>query len=255
MKNHLVKLEICCADIQSVVAANVGGADRIELCSSLSEGGITPSAGFIAKAVEMSQIPVNVLIRPRGGDFVYSDAEADIMLLDIQEASQCGASGVVIGALHPDGSIDLDLCGEMCHLAGRLGLSVTFHRAFDMCRDPFTAARRIIDLKCDRLLTSGQAASAVAGAPLIRRLQEEFADRLTIMAGAGVKPENVGQLVGATGVSEVHASASTTLPSSMTWRNDLAYMGSADNVDEYSRNTTSQSIVESLSKIIHSHKA
>lgn len=244
-------LEVCCADAQSVEAAIKGGADRIELCSALSEGGLTPSKGLIDFACRQRQIPVNILIRPRGGDFVYTDSETEIMLDDIRYAAQAGASGVVIGALLPDGTIDFDRCRQMSDAAREAGLSITFHRAFDLCKDPILALASILLLRCDRLLTSGQAASALAGSELIGRLVKESEGHLIILAGAGVTPENATELIDRTGVRELHASAKTTIGSAMKYRSDRATMGRAD-ADEYSRTVTSADIVNQLANIIHS---
>ncbi len=244
-------LEICCADADSVDAAVNGGADRIELCSALSEGGLTPSKGLMDYACRRSQIPVNILIRPRGGDFVYSDAETEIMLSDIKNAAEAGAAGVVIGALLPDGTIDIDRCLRMTEYARELGLSITFHRAFDLCRDPIEGLASVILLRCDRLLTSGQAADAIKGSKTIARLVKAAGNHLIILAGAGVTPANAATLIERTGVTELHASAKTTIGSRMTYRNTDATMGRED-ADEYSRTVTSAETVGQLSQIIHS---
>ncbi|WP_435052599.1 copper homeostasis protein CutC, partial [Paramuribaculum intestinale] len=155
---HRNLLEVCAGDIESVYAASRGGAQRVELCSALADGGITPSTGFIRQAVRVPGMKVHVLIRPRGGDFLYTPEEVASMTDDIVAAREAGAHGVVIGALTPDGDIDMDACRHMMEAAA--GMNVTFHRAFDLCRDPFEALDDIIALGCNRLLTSGQAASA-----------------------------------------------------------------------------------------------
>lgn len=244
-------LEICCADAESVDAAISGGADRIELCSALSEGGLTPSKGLIDYACSRAEIPVNVLIRPRGGDFVYSEAETDIMISDIEYAAKAGAAGVVIGALNVDGTIDFDCCERLVSCAKSHKLTVTFHRAFDLSSDPILALANILLLRCDRLLTSGQAADAIQGSDLIGRLVKETEGKLIILAGAGVTPANAANLIDLTGATELHASAKTTRRSAMTYRNTSATMGRAD-ADEYSRTVTSAEIVAQLANIIHS---
>ncbi len=244
-------LEICCADAESVDAAIIGGADRIELCAALSVGGITPSKGLIDYACSKGALPINVLIRPRPGDFIYNQCETDIMLDDIAYAGKAGASGVVIGALQADGTIDYDLCKQLVDCAKSAGLSVTFHRAFDLCCDPVAELEAVMSLGCDRLLTSGQAPDAIKGAAVISRLVKDSDGRLTILAGAGVSPANIADLIELTGVTEVHASAKTTIQSAMRYRNETTTMGSADS-DEYSRTVTSPEIVAQLSKIIHS---
>ncbi|MDE6368482.1 MAG: copper homeostasis protein CutC, partial [Muribaculaceae bacterium] len=230
-------IEICCADAESVDAAIIGGADRIELCTALSVGGITPSKGLIDYACSKGAIPINVLIRPRPGDFIYNKYEAEIMLADIAYAGKAGASGVVIGALKDDGSIDYDLSKQLVDCAKNAGLSVTFHRAFDLCNDPVAGLEAVMRLGCDRLLTSGQAPDAIKGAAVIAQLAKASDGRLTILAGAGVTPSNIAELIELTGVTEVHASAKTTIESAMRYRNETTTMGSADS-DEYSRTVT-----------------
>lgn len=242
-------LEICCADIESVDAAVRGGADRIELCCALSEGGVTPSAGLIAEAVSRN-VPINVLIRPRSGDFAYSSDEINVMLRDISLAAAFGANGVVIGALLPNGSIDVKACRRMTEAAKEKGLSVTFHRAFDMCSNAMEALEDVVSTGADRILTSGLASTALNGADLLAKLNNAAAGRITIMAGCGVTPDNISEIIQRTGVTEVHASAKTTKQSSMTFRNETAKMGKAD-ADEYARTVTSETNVAQLANIIH----
>lgn len=210
------RLEICCADLQSLRAAIAGGAHRVELCQALGLDGLTPSAGMIETAVN-SGIAVHVLIRPREGNFVYSEDEVDCMLRDIRMARQLGAQGVVIGALTPDGDIDLSACRQMIEAAGE-GMHVTFHRAFDVCRHPQEALMKVYALGCDRLLTSGQAPSAEEGIGLLKELvaetkqfepREECGVRgsvLHIMPGAGVSPLNAARIIKETGATEIHGS-------------------------------------------------
>ena len=223
-------LEVCCGNCASVDAAVEGGAQRIELCSHLELDGLTPAWEDLQYA--RSQYPflkIHVLIRPRGGNFVYSAAEVAAMCADIDTALSMGADGIVIGALTASGDVDVpametmmesvsnfDLLGSLCHSAtddnilGR-SVSVTFHRAFDVCRKPFEALSQIISLGCSRILTSGQAATAIEGASMIRSLQEQAGSRLTILAGGGVNPSNVASLVRLSGCREVHASASALI--------------------------------------------
>ena len=210
------KLEICCADLHSLRAAVAGGAHRVELCQALEMDGLTPSAGMIEMAVN-SGIDVHVLIRPRGGNFVYSEDEVDCMIYDIQMARKLGAEGVVIGALTPNGDIDIQACHRMIEAAGDK-MHVTFHRAFDVCRNPEEALLEIHALGCDRLLTSGQAPTAEEGIPLLRKLvaeTKEFEARegcgvrgnvLRIMPGAGVTPLNAARIIKETGATEIHGS-------------------------------------------------
>ena len=196
-------LEVCCGDLQSVRAAKEGGAQRVELCRALDVDGLTPSQAMMEEAIGTG-IPVQVLIRPREGDFVYNKEEVEEMLRDIRLAKRLGANGVVIGALKQDGSIDEDIIRRLVGEAE--GMSITFHRAFDVCREPLKALERIISLGCHRLLTSGQATTAEQGIPLIKKLVEQSAGRLIIMPGAGVNPQNARRILSETGASEIHGS-------------------------------------------------
>lgn len=207
-----MKLEICCADIESVMAAKAGGADRIELCSSLETGGLTPSVGLIRETVEiMGGEKVNVLIRPRGGDFVYSPLELTVMIRDIEAAIECGAQGIVTGSLTPEG---FTLLSPFWELRRRYpSVTFTFHRAFDLTPDPFNTLEEIIRSGFDRILTSGQASDALVGAPLINRLVQRAAGRIDIMAGCGVTPANIRDIIRISGVKDIHASAKTAITS------------------------------------------
>ena len=198
-----IKLEVCCGDMQSVLAAKEGGADRIELCQALEVDGLTPSAEMMAEAIGLG-IPVQVLIRPREGDFVYDEAEVETMPKEIRLAKRLGANGVVIGVLKPDGSIDEETIRRLVSEA--TGLSITFHRAFDVCSQPAEALEQIVSLGCHRLLTSGQAPSAEQGIPLIKKLVEQSGGRLIIMPGAGVNQENARRILSETGAHEIHGS-------------------------------------------------
>ena len=198
-----IKLEVCCADLQSVRAAIEGGAHRIELCRSLEVDGLTPSKAMMESAISLG-IPVQVLIRPREGDFVYNEEEVQSMIRDIRLAKQLGANGVVIGALRQDGTIDEETIRRLVDEAK--GLSITFHRAFDVCSQPLEALEKIISLGCNRLLTSGQAASAEQGIPLLKQLVEQSAGRIIIMPGAGVNEKNARNILSATGAHEIHGS-------------------------------------------------
>lgn len=195
-------LECCCTSAQEVIFAQKHGASRIELCEKLELGGVTPSAGLLDMALSLADIPVNVLIRPRGGDFVYSEDEVRQMLRDIEICAAKGAAGVVVGALDSRGEVDMPTMRRLIGKARELGLSVTFHRAFDVCADPLEAFDRVVELGCDRLLTSGHEENAVKG----RKLIEELAARkqLIVMAGCGVRPSNVALIT----ADEYHASFS-----------------------------------------------
>ncbi|MEP6926173.1 MAG: copper homeostasis protein CutC, partial [Ginsengibacter sp.] len=204
-------------NIESCIAAREAGAHRIELCDNPSEGGTTPSYGFIKAAREKLSIQLYVMIRPRGGDFFYSDNEFSIMKADIEMCKQLGCDGVVIGLLQKDGSVDKRRCKELCVLAYPLG--VTFHRAFDRTNDPFKALEDIIESGCERILTSGQQPKAVDGIPLIKELVKLADDRIIIMPGSGINSENIILLAENTGAIELHSSASVYTESKMDHSN------------------------------------
>ncbi len=199
-------LEVCTGSLQSVMAAVEGGAERIELCSALSLDGLTPSLGLLKTIRSMyPTLIIQVLIRPREGDFVYSEEEVRIMEEDIK-ASLPYADGIVIGALDAEGNIDIETTRRL--VAASEGKPVTFHRAFDVCRDPLTALEQIISLGCQRILTSGQQPKAVQGVSLLKTLQQQAGDRLIIMPGGGVNTENARLIIDQTGCREIHGSCS-----------------------------------------------
>ena len=206
-------LEIAANSFPSALAAQEGGASRIELCAALELGGLTPSPGMIALVHESLSIPIHVLIRPRAGDFAYANEEHATMLADIAYCAAAGCDGVVVGTLTADGDVDTARCREM--VAAAEGLDLTFHRAIDVCRDPVAALEAVIDLGFRRVLSSGCAASAKEGSVNLRRMIEQAAGRIEIMPGAGIEPDNIAALMAATGAREFHASAKRTLPSRM----------------------------------------
>ncbi len=210
-------LEIASNSALSAVAAQQGGADRIELFENLEQGGTTPSAGTIAVARDALRIPLYVLIRPRPGDFHYGPMEADIMLRDIAQCRQLGCDGVVIGALTQDGEIDVALCRELVAAAGPLG--ITFHRAFDAARDLASALEQVIGLGCERVLSSGGHADAHAGREVLAALVQQGKDRIAVMAGAGLNAHNIHQVALASGCRELHASAKQVQHSRMRHHN------------------------------------
>ena len=197
--------EACCPSLEAVLAAGRTGACRIELCERLEIGGVTPSEALLRAALAATDLPVNVLVRPRGGDFVYDEAEVEAMLESIRLCRAQGANGVVIGALTPSGAVDLPVMRRLV-AAAKGDLSVTFHRAFDETADPSAALEDIIALGCDRLLTSGHAPDAFAGRALIGALVRQAAGRIVVMAGCGVRPGNIGQIARETGAPEFHSS-------------------------------------------------
>jgi copper homeostasis protein len=206
-------LEIAANSVASALAAQEGGADRIELVSALELGGITPSYATIALARERLRIPIYVLIRPRDGDFLYSDLECETMHRDIEACKALGCDGVVIGVLEADGNIDIARCRALIDTAGSLG--VTFHRAFDLTRDPCQALEDVIALGCERALTSGARARAVDGVNLIAALVTQANDRIVVMPGAGIDEHTIAAVRAATGATEFHASAKRAFPSAM----------------------------------------
>jgi copper homeostasis protein len=197
-------LEVCAGSLTSALNAQAGGAHRIELCDNLDEGGTTPSPGVIIQAVRLLTIPVFVLIRPRPGDFIYSDAEFGAMKEDILFCKTHGAKGVVLGILKADGSVDTERTGELVELARPM--KVTFHRAFDLTAEPFQALEDIISLGIERILTSGQASNAIDGADLIKQLNNRSNNRIIIMPGSGITEKNVTELIRITGAMEIHGS-------------------------------------------------
>ncbi|WP_426879606.1 copper homeostasis protein CutC [Glaesserella parasuis] len=200
-----MKVEICVDNLESVITANQFPIDRIELCSALAVGGLTPNLGFIQQVQQISTIPLALMIRPRAGDFLYSEDEIQIMLNDIATAKQLGIQAVVFGALSANGEIDLATT-ELLVKASQ-GMEITFHRAFDFCKDPITALEQLIDLGCHRILTSGQAATAFDGIPVIQQLVKQANGRIQVMAGCGVNADNVKQIIEQTKVPEIHFSA------------------------------------------------
>lgn len=197
--------EICCDGLEAAMAAVGAGAKRIELCAELSCGGITPPHEVLDNAVTLG-VPVNVLIRPREGNFVYSDSEIHHILFNVAYCGNVGVNGVVIGALTDDGKIDLPLCKDIIDMARSYGLSITFHRAIDCAADIMEALDDVLSLGVDRILTSGGAASAPEGRETIRKMVERAGNKVIIMAGAGVTPENAKELIEYTGVKEIHGS-------------------------------------------------
>lgn len=242
-----VKLEIACGNFFSALAAQQGGADRIELCDNLLEGGTTPSAGMIRTVRKHLTIPIHVIIRPRGGDFLYSSEEFEAMKEDILFCKKNGVDGVVIGCLQKDGHVDTKRTKELADLASPM--SVTFHRAFDVSRDPRRALEEIIECGCDRLLSSGMAATAVKGVGLLRELIELSNGRLVIMPGGGVREENVRDLLHLSGATEVHSSCRTIVNSHMEFQTKALTLGTEPG-DDYRLAVTDPEMVKRLKRII-----
>ncbi len=206
--NKQIIIEICTGDLESAIAAAKGGADRVELCDNLAVGGTTPSAGTIREACRRVQIPVHVLIRPRAGDFVPTEAELAAMRHDIATARDLGAAGVVLGLLLPDGAVDSERTASLVELARPL--SVTFHKAFDQARDPAEALDALIALGVDRVLTSGCRPTALEGIDILRKLAERASGRIAILAGGRINAESVETILSGTGVREIHLGSAVT---------------------------------------------
>lgn len=216
-------IEICSASLDCAYAAINGGAHRLELCSALPLGGLTPSHGLMEAVIKASPVPVNVLIRPRAGDFHYNQQELQVIKADIFAAKALGAHGIVIGMLNRDGKVDtcrMKVLIEMAH-----PMQVTFHRAFDACPDLLEALDSIIELGCERILTSGGKAKAMEGVENLKTLVAAAAGRVIIMPGSGINPQNLLHLLEVTGAREFHASASIKKESNMKYHNDLLHFG------------------------------
>jgi len=204
MTKQKITVEVCANSIESALAGQSGGAVRIELCENLAEGGVTPSLEQIRQARNGLNIPLYVIIRPRGGDFIYDDAEFERMKQNIRLCGENKCDGVVIGMLTPRGEVDTHRCTELIRIAREFSMGVTFHRAFDCCSDLFQSLEDIINLGCDRILTSGGKNSAPEGAPVIKQLIDRAAGKISIMPGAGITVENILELVRITGLKEFH---------------------------------------------------
>ncbi len=240
-----ITLEICLDSVESAIAAERGGAHRVELCSDLLEGGITPSAGLISAVRSRMSIGLQVMIRPRGGDFCYTNEEFEVMRQDILTAKRLGADGVVFGILDADGTVDVERVRQLVDLARPL--KVTHHRAFDMASDLFRALEDIVSTGADRVLTSGGEATVTKGLPVIKRLVEAAKDRIVILPGGGITRNDVLEIVEQTGVREIHAGLDSTFPSPMRFRNEKIAMGSVEGY-EYRRTVLLQKDVEELLK-------
>lgn len=244
------QFEICANSVESSLAAQAGGANRVELCAGIPEGGTTPSYGEISTAREvLTSTRLHVIIRPRGGDFLYSPIEVRAMLKDIAIARKLGVDGVVFGCLTTAGEIDLPVMQQL--MEASQGLSVTFHRAFDVCRNPQKALEQIIELGCSRILTSGQQPTAEQGIPLLKELQKQAAGRMILLAGCGVNEKNIAQIAQKTGIQEFHFSARESVVSGMIFKNQAVSMGGTVQIDEYERNVTTEQRVKETIQALH----
>ncbi len=246
-------IEIVVFNLDSALKAQEGGADRIELCDNPGDGGTTPSAGVVELVRQNLSIDVYAMIRPRGGDFLYSNYDFHAMKRDLMQFQKLSVDGVVFGILTAEGAIDKKRCQELITRARPL--KVTCHRAFDMTRDPFEALEDCIEVGFDRILTSGQEAQGIQGADLIGELVKRANGRIKIMAGSGVNEENVKELVTRTGVSEIHFSAKTYRKSGMLYRNErIEGMGQAGG-GEYQLRTVDPQRVKTTRALAESGKS
>ena len=240
-------LEICVDSVESALAADRGGAQRVELCGNLLEGGTTPSAGLIETVRQKIRIEVCVIIRPRGGDFCYTAYEFECMKRDIVAAKRLGADGVVFGILDPEGHIDIARTSELVDLARPM--KVTFHRAFDMASDLLQALEDVCRSGADRLLTSGGKQECEEGADTIAEIVKAARGRITIMAGGGIRHNNVANILENTGVNEIHVGFRKPVPSPMVYRNPHVAVGKAKN-SEYQRWQVSEDDVRELQRSV-----
>ncbi len=245
INNKKVLVEVCANSVTSALAAQKGGASRVELCQNLKEGGTTPSFGEILMARKLLYIDLYVLIRPRGGDFLYTDLEFEIMQKDVEQCINLGCDGIVIGILNKDGSVDIKRNGMLINMAEKAGLGITFHRAFDMCADMHYALENLIELGCERILTSGGMPKAYAGLENLKRLIDKANNRIIIMPGSGINEENAKEIVNFTGASEIHLSARSTIKSKMDYININISMG-RDSGNEYLIDVTDANMVSQI---------
>jgi copper homeostasis protein len=239
-----ILIETCVDSVASALAAVAGGARRLEVCSGLVEGGVTPSLGLLTRIRESTVATLHVLIRPRGGDFLYDAEEREVMWRDIAEAGRVGADGIVTGALTADGQVDSDVTRFLKDAAG--SMAMTFHRAFDLAAQPDQALDVLLELGIERLLTSGQSPTAEAGIPVIQSLVQRSAGRIEILAGGGINASNARRIVHATGVREIHVRGSSTSPSPMRFRREGVFLGRTSEPDEYRRIETESNQIRAI---------
>ena len=225
-------IEVCVDSVESAVNASQGGASRVELCSNLVEGGTTPSLGMLRVIKSVMTTPVFVMIRPRGGDFLYSDTEFKVMLEDLRLMKQNGADGIVFGILTPDGGIDRGRSQKLIDLARPL--PVTFHRAFDMTKDPEACLEVLVELGVERVLTSGHESSALEGVPMLKKLVGAAGGRIAVVPGGGITERNLWRILSGSGAVEFHCSARIPRGSNMQYCNTSVSMGASFGPPEFS---------------------
>ena len=237
--NYPIEIEVCVESIAGALAAQNAGAHRLELCASLDQGGLTPSIGLVQAVRSTSSLPVMVMVRPRKGDFCYTAQELDVMLRDIDAIQSAGVCGVVLGALEADGTIDRGALRLLVSAAG--SLSKTFHRAFDVVRNPYDAFEELIELGFERVLTSGQRRSAAEGIPLLSELVAQAGDRIVVMPGCGVTEHNAERILRETGAHAIHFSGSCYVPAPRVFeREDIFFSSGGD--ERISRITSETSV-------------
>lgn len=242
------KLEICCFSVESAIKAEKFGANRIELCDNYPEGGTTPSYAAIKHAINKLGIPVNVIVRPRGSDFLYSQVEYEIIKEDVLAVKELGANGIVTGFLKSNGDIDLERTKEIVGLAKPM--EVTFHRAFDMCRDPMEALDQLKETGITRILTSGAKSSVVEGIELLAKLTEKAGDDISIMPGGGVNDKTLHELINRTKAFEFHSASMTFENSGMKYFNEDISMGGIKAVEEYKKVSVDGNRIKAMAEIL-----
>lgn len=249
MKREEFMVEVCANGVESCLAAQQGGADRVELCAGIPEGGTTPSYGEIKVARRvLTTTRLHVIIRPRGGDFLYSDLEVERMAADIAVCRDLGVDGVVFGCLTADGTIDVEKNRYLMECSQ--GMSVTMHRAFDRAADPEQALEQIIALGFNRILTSGQQPKAIQGVDLLARLNRQAAGRIILMAGSGVTEQNIKEIRDVTGLNEFHFSGRESVPSAMQYVNPNLYMGRPGANEASLDYTTSRRVAATIAQLL-----
>ena len=243
-----ITLEVLVESVESARAALAGGADRLEVCQNLFEGGTTPSAGLVAALRQAVNLPLQVMIRPRGGDFCYSEAEFEVMRHDLRILKELGAAGIVLGLLNPDGTVDTPRTAELIALARPL--SVTFHRAIDMTCDVFEALEALIQLGVDRVLTSGGEATVIEGAEVIAAMVKRAGDRIVVMPGGGIRERNVERILRITKAREIHVSGSKSVSSHMDHRNTRVAMGRELRAPEFSHQAVDGDRIAAYRKLV-----
>jgi copper homeostasis protein len=242
------KLEICVDSVESAINAQIAGADRVELCDNLIEGGTTPGYGTIVSARNNLDIGLHVIIRPRSGDFLYSDLEYDIMRRDIEACGECGVDGIVTGLLNAGGTVDVERTARLVEFAAPM--TVTFHRAFDMCNDPIRGLEDIISTGTVRLLSSGQKDKATEGIELLRQLVILAGDRLIVMPGGGIDESNVAQIASYTMARELHLTGRMEVESGMIFRRPGISMGGIPGIPEFSRKVADPERIRNIITIL-----